>query len=153
MRLKRWTDEQLMIAISNSKNYSEVMRKLGLKVVCGNWRTLKLAVNRLGLDVSHMTGKAHGTTIPPHKRTLEDVMVSESTYCSGTLKKRLLREGLLNNKCALCGQLPEWNGEPMVLVFDHINGIHNDNRMENLRLLCPNCNSQQNTFSGRNRKF
>lgn len=68
------------------------------------------------------------------------------------LKARLIREGVLPNVCAECGLGPQWNGLPLVLVLDHINGVNDDNRLENLRLLCPNCNSQTETFAGRNFK-
>jgi 5-methylcytosine-specific restriction endonuclease McrA len=66
---------------------------------------------------------------------------------SVVLKRRLISESLLENKCSIqeCG-LTEWCGRPIVLVLDHINGVNNDNRLENLRFLCPNCNSQQDTF-------
>jgi hypothetical protein len=73
--------------------------------------------------------------------------------CRGAVKRRVLREGILKNVCAECGLAPVWRGKPLVLVLDHINGVKGDHRVENLRLLCPNCNSQTPTFSGRNLKF
>ena len=66
------------------------------------------------------------------------------------LKMRLLRAGVLKNECYECG-LTEWRGKPLSLALDHINGVNNDNDPANLRLLCPNCHSQTDTFSGRNR--
>jgi hypothetical protein len=77
------------------------------------------------------------------------MLVENSTHDRGNIKRRLLKEGLLDNKCARCGIQPEWNGEPLVLRLDHINGVNNDNRIGNLRLVCPNCDSQLPTFSGR----
>ena len=68
------------------------------------------------------------------------------------LKIRLFKEGLLEEKCAICGNLGEWNDKPLSLVIDHINGNHSDNRIENLRILCPNCHSQTETFAGKNKK-
>lgn len=82
--------------------------------------------------------------------SLEQALCENSSYHRGHLKARLLREGHLKNECSLCSQPPFWKGEPLVLVLDHINGVRNDHRFENLRLLCPNCNSQTPTFSGRN---
>jgi Zn finger protein HypA/HybF involved in hydrogenase expression len=70
---------------------------------------------------------------------------------SNHLKRRLIKEGLLVNRCSECDSLPEWRGKPLTMVLDHRNGDNTDNRLENLRLLCPNCNSQQATFAGRNR--
>lgn len=81
---------------------------------------------------------------------LDEVLVENSTYQRVHLKRRLLEQGLLENTCALCPQGPEWNGKPLVLALDHENGISNDNRLSNLRLLCPNCHSQTETFAGRN---
>lgn len=86
------------------------------------------------------------------KQQLKDVMIKNSTYSRGTLKRRLLKEGVLTNVCAICDQKATHNEKPLVMVLDHINGINNDHRLENLRMLCPNCNSQQDTFAGRNNK-
>jgi hypothetical protein len=85
-----------------------------------------------------------------HMVPLDEVMVENSSYSRCCLKRRLLEEHIFENKCSRCGQDANWCGEPLVLVLDHINGINNDNRFENLRLLCPNCNSQTPTFAGRN---
>jgi len=67
------------------------------------------------------------------------------------LKTRLLEAGLLQNRCQECG-LSEWRGKRLSIQIDHINGIKNDNRLENLRMLCPNCHSQTETFASRNRR-
>lgn len=83
---------------------------------------------------------------------LEEAMVENSTYQRGALKRRLICEGLIENECSICAAKPIWQGKPLVLVLDHINGVNNDHRFENLRLLCPNCNSQTDTFAGRNVK-
>lgn len=71
----------------------------------------------------------------------------------GSLKRLLIKEDVIQNKCFCCGIDPIWNNKPLVFVLDHINGVNNDNRLENLRLLCPNCNSQTETFSGRNKPY
>ena len=78
-------------------------------------------------------------------------MVIGSNYNRGHLKERIIKDNLIKNECNICQQQPIWKDKKLVLVLDHINGIPNDNRLENLRLLCPNCNSQQNTFAGRNK--
>jgi hypothetical protein len=87
------------------------------------------------------------------KTPIQDFLVeNSSTMNSSYLKNRLLKEGILKNKCALCGQGPEWNGKPLSLQLDHIDGVHNNNSPENLRLLCPNCHSQTVTFCRRKDK-
>jgi len=91
-----------------------------------------------------------GHLVPVASQDFSLDLCEGSTRQRGVLKYYLLKQGLLPNTCALCPQGPEWNGKPLVLVLDHINGVNNDNRLENLRLLCPNCNSQTDTFAGRN---
>lgn len=83
-------------------------------------------------------------------RPLDEILTENSTYSRGALKRRLIKDGILKEFCSKCGMLPEWQGIKLVLVIDHINGVRDDNRIENLRLLCPNCNSQTSTFAGRN---
>ncbi len=68
----------------------------------------------------------------------------------GQIKKRLLQDGILENVCSECGLRDYWNDKPIVMHLDHINGVNNDNRITNLRMLCPNCHSQQETYAGRN---
>lgn len=147
MDRRTWTNEQLIEAVSDSISKADVLRKLGLAVRPGNYRTFDKYVEKLSLDCSHFLGQAHGTSIPPQKRELKEVLVENSTYYSTShLKNRLLKEGLLENTCVKCPVENTWQGERLVLVLDHINGDSRDNRMENLQLLCPNCNSQQPTF-------
>ena len=80
------------------------------------------------------------------------MLLEHSEYSRGSIKKRLLAEGVLKNECAICGQGPVWNGKPLVLTLDHINGTNNDNRLENLRIICHHCGSQLETFCGKKNK-
>ena len=91
-----------------------------------------------------------GRTFKRDMMPLEKVMVENSDYHRGSLKRRLLQEGMIEEQCGICGLNPVWNGRRLVLILDHANGISNDNRPINLRLLCPNCNSQTDTFAGKN---
>lgn len=81
------------------------------------------------------------------------MMVENSDYRRSALRRRLIKEKILPYECAICQLEPRWKGKSLSFVLDHINGTHNDHRKENLRWLCPNCNSQTDTFSGRNRPY
>lgn len=83
-------------------------------------------------------------------RPLDEILVKGSTYSRKSLKRRLFAEGLKQRRCELCGQGEYWNGGLMALVLDHVNGDAEDNRLENLRVLCPNCNATLDTHCGRN---
>lgn len=84
-----------------------------------------------------------------YKRSLQAVLVSGSTEKSSELKRRLIAEGLKSARCEQCDR-DEWQGGPIPLELDHINGRNTDNRIENLRILCPNCHAQTQTYRGRN---
>ncbi len=143
------TDEEFVRAVAENRNIHSVLKALGMSCQRSNYRTVRRRVEKMGLDTSHWRSRP---STPSRQRPLEEVLVENSTYDRGSLKRRLAREGLLKERCAVCGSNPTWQGQPLILVLDHVNGIHNDHRLENLRLLCPNCNSQTATFSGRNRR-
>lgn len=154
-RMRRWTDAAFTRAVAENASIAGVLRALGLIPSGANYQTVHHTVKRLGLDTTHWTGQGHlkGKTHNwTKKKPLEAYLVANDATPKGPwFKRRLIREGYLKNVCSCCGQLPVWHGEPLVLVLDHINGHRADNRLRNLRLLCPNCNSQQSTFAGRNR--
>ena len=83
-------------------------------------------------------------------RPLAEVLVENSTYSRGKLKKRLYAEGLKQRRCELCGQGEQWRGRRMALILDHVNGVATDNRLDNLRIVCPNCAATLDTHCGRN---
>jgi hypothetical protein len=110
-------------------------------------------VRDLQLDTSHwlgmgfLRGKTHAWS---PSRPLSEILVERSSYTNRVqLKKRLVAAGLLAYACDGCG-IADWRGRPLVLQLDHLNGVNDDHRLENLRLLCPNCHSQTSTFCGKN---
>ena len=141
--------------VERSKTVSEILDNFDLKNKGGNYKTVKRRVLLLGMDYSRFRsniGKSWVGHLRHTKVPLESVLVEHSTYCRSSLKKRLLKEKKINHSCAICGVGSTWQNKPLVLVLDHINGVPDDNRIQNLRFLCPNCNSQQETFAGRGLK-
>lgn len=143
-----WSDDDLLKAVSQSVTMADVLRRVGLQVRPGNYDSMRIHIKRLGLDTSHFTGHAHGTG-GASKYSNKDVFTSGSSYSRHHIKARVVKQNLLTYECDIC-KLSEWLGRKIVLVLDHKNGINNDHRLENLRFLCPNCNSQQLTFCRKN---
>ncbi|MFJ8348950.1 HNH endonuclease [Streptomyces sp. NPDC094153] len=126
---------------------------LGLAPRGGNYVTVKRYIQVLGLDTSHWLGQSwvgkRGT--PPTLRPLASILVQNSDYATSWLRKRLIDAGLKEHRCEEC-RLTEWQGKPIPLEVDHLNGIANDHRIDNLRLLCPNCHALTPTWRGRNKQ-
>ena len=104
----------------------------------------KLLIKKLNIDTSHF-----GSVTNKTKRTRENVFIKDATCSNNILRRFYLKENL-DYKCAICDQEPFWKGKPLIMILDHINGIHTDNRLENLRWVCPNCNAQLETTNGKN---
>lgn len=140
---------------SESHSIAQFLRKLQLKENGANYKLFKKLKELYNLSDSHFTGRgwSKGKQLKNFREIkIEDVLVENSSYsCTSSLKKKLLKNNLIEKKCNICS-ISNWNGKDLSLQLDHINGINNDNRIENLRFLCPNCHSQTNTFAGRNIK-
>jgi hypothetical protein len=157
MLKRRWEDNQLREAVKVSTSWSAVMRCLGLAVAGNSVKFVKSKAHELGLNVSHFKG--HGWSkgmmnmpSPPQTISLKEILVEQSSYTSSKdLKRRLFKAGLKEKRCEHCSNT-EWMEKPIPLQLDHINGIRNDNRIENLQVLCPNCHALTPTWGGRNYK-
>lgn len=136
--------------VKDSKNISDVSNKIFKNKNTGNRQTIKKYIKLYDLDISHFKNNNNNTF--RKKINLNDILVENSTYNRMHLKNRLYKEGLKGRKCEICGQTEEWHGKHMSLILDHINGINDDNRLENLRILCPNCNATLDTHCGKNIK-
>ena len=145
------TDAEFIKIIEESNSYSDCLRKLGLTTRGGSSTDiLKKRIKELNLSTEHF-GKSHEQS-PTARYALKDILVEHSSYHGiARLKIRLVNENYLEYKCACCGNKGEWNGQPLSLQLDHINGVNDDHRIENLRFLCPNCHSQTNSFAGKNK--
>lgn len=150
---RSWTDSDLAIAVKSSDSYAETLRKLGLSVKAGNYKTIQKYIKSLDIDVSHFSGqswvKTRGSSQLVRYKD-EEVFVKDSSYSTHHLKKRMIDSGLAEEKCSGCG-INEWLGQKISLEVDHINGVPNDHTVQNLRLLCPNCHSLTTTWRGRNK--
>ena len=132
--------------VAESTTISQVLAFFGLPNRGQNYRTFRKRVAEEQIDTSHFLGRS---TLTTGKRPLSEVLADGVHVQSWGLKRRLLSAGLLRDLCHECGLGTEWNKRRLFLHLDHINGKHTDNRLENLRLLCPNCHSQTENYSGR----
>lgn len=145
------TDDELAVAVRSSRSLGQVLARLGLRPG-GNQARVKRRIEDLGLDTSHFVGEAwrRGATtpvVPP--RPLEEYLIEGRLVQTNGLKRRLLQEGIKEARCERC-ERDSWNGQPIPLELDHVNGRRDDNRLQNLRVLCPNCHAQTATYRGRN---
>ncbi len=155
MKRTKYTQEQFVNAVKSNESIAGVLKELGLSPFGGgSYYKVKKYVKDLKLDTKHWMGQGHNKGkkyILKTRKSLKEILVKHSSYTSSYhLKRRLIQEGVLEEKCVGCGLHTEWNGKKISLQLDHINGTHDDNRFENLRILCPNCHSQTGNFAGRN---
>ncbi len=151
---KRWNTEQLTAAVKNSSSIRQVIKVLGLVPAGGNYVQVKFYIAQLNLDISHFTGKAWNSGLrhpPKFHIPLDSILTASSNYQSYKLKRRLFKANLKPAVCEICGWAQVSADGRLPLELDHINGDHSDNRLENLRILCPNCHSLQPTHRGRNK--
>jgi hypothetical protein len=154
MFVPRYSEEEARTAVRQSLSYAETLRRLGLCFTGGNWRTLRIWIERWTIPTDHFDSRAaQRAGLLRRPQPLEEIMVQGSTYSRNHLKNRLYREGLKARLCEVCGQGELWRGQPMSLILDHINGRRDDHRLANLRILCPNCAATLDTHCGRKNRM
>ena len=145
--------DKLRVVINNSCSFSEALKKLGFSLKGAQYKAIKERLFWEKIDFSHISlGQGHnkGKKFIRPSIDLSLILVKNASYPRYLLKKRVLQEKLLDEICAICGSGPKWNNNVLTLQLDHINGHNSDNRIENLRILCPNCHSQTDTYGGKN---
>ncbi|AOT59086.1 MULTISPECIES: HNH endonuclease signature motif containing protein [Streptomyces] len=147
----RHTEEALKDAVAGSSCVGDVLRRLGLSPVGGNHAHISRRITALGIDTSHFSTTRRAAPKGSRGPALALRSPDGGRVPGRRLRRELLRTGV-PERCAVCGTGPEWNGRPLRLEVDHVNGDWWDNRPDNLRLLCPNCHSVTDTYRGRGRR-
>lgn len=153
---RRWTTEDLRKAVLTSTSVRQVISKLNLVEAGGNYEQVSKYIKLYNIDCSHFTGYAWNKGMRREyyypQIPLYRILVKHSTYQSHQLKNRLFRDKLKSRECEECGWSKMSTDGRIPVELDHINGDRHDNRIENLRILCPNCHSLKPTHRGRNKK-
>lgn len=151
---RRFSDDDLRAAVESGATVADVLRHLGYQPSGGMHRFISAHIQRLNLDTSHFLGRAwaRGKKMGGGlvARPLDEILIKDTRLAGSRILRRLINEGLKSHACEGCGR-SEWMGQPIPLELDHINGVPTDNRIENLRALCPNCHALTPTYCGRNR--
>jgi hypothetical protein len=141
--------------VAASSSYAEALRRLGLRAAGGNHRTLRKYVEEIWRIPTGQFApdRARNEALRREPIPLERILVEGSTYSRSHLKARLFKQGLKARACEVCGQSEIWRGRRMSLILDHRNGVADDNRLENLRIVCPNCAATLDTHCGRQNRL
>lgn len=153
MRKRSWTEQKLRECVKEVFSIRQLLGRLGLKEAGGNYKQVKNYLAEYNIDTSHFRGqgwnKGQKGKLSPHL-SLESILVENSTFQSHKLKRRLFSSGIKKQECEECGWSKLSLDGRIPLELDHINGNSKDNRLENLRILCPNCHCLKPTHRGKN---
>lgn len=163
-RKSKYTKELLEPIVKESHSMATVLRKLNLHPTGGCHQYIKNKIINHGIDISHFTGKLWNKGLTAEtsdgvRRSREaNAYTDEQILCKNspqTKSSQLKSLMIKNGREYICenGHPAEWMGQPMTLHIDHINGVRTDNRLENLRFLCPNCHQQTDTWGNKKIKY
>ena len=141
----KYTDEEFTNIWNTGTSMKDFALKLGYSSYSGDAaQNIRKRVDYLKLSDSHFLQKRR------IKRTPENIFILNSTADQKVLRNWYFKGKYTPYKCSICGQEPFWNGKELTLTLDHINGNRHDDRLENLRWICPNCDRQLDTFGAKN---
>ena len=140
-----WNLERIKEIIPQCINFTEVLKMLSIPRQGNNSNTLKRLLDENNIDYSHFTGRAR--VYNNTSTSISEYLSNRVKITSGKLRIKLLTEGLKENKCEICG-ITKWLGKPIVCQLHHIDGNNQNNNLENLQILCPNCHSQTENYCG-----
>ena len=140
-----WNLERIKEVIPQCINFTEVLEMLSIPRQGNNSNTLKRLLDENNIDYSHFTGRAR--VYNNTSTSINEYLSNRVKITSGKLRIKLLAEGLKENKCEICG-ITKWHGKPIVCQLHHIDGNNQNNNLENLQILCPNCHSQTENYCG-----
>lgn len=156
--MQKYTKEWLEELCKDSYSYAEVLRKAGRSQGGGSQKSLINKINEFNIDVSHFTSQRWQRS--PNQKdnhekreqySFEEIFIENSQVTQKVLRGYVERHDLLEYRCQNCGCDGTWQNQIISLEIDHINGNNKDNRLENLRYLCPNCHALTKTYRGRNK--
>ena len=143
--MDKYSNDEFKEIVLQSSSYKDCLLNLGYHSNSGDsTKRLQQKIQQLNIDVSHFTSKISIA------RSEENIFIENSTVDQTTLRKWYLKGKYTPYVCDICGQKPFWNSKELTLILDHKNGINNDDRLENLHWVCPNCNQQLDTTNGKN---
>ena len=155
MRRTRWSLDDLHAAVTTSSSYRELLNSLGLRPAGGNYATIRKHLASAGLTTDHFLQRPWNRGLRVDRRavhSIDEILRKGSEYQSFKLKRRLIAAGLKDARCEACGWAERAPDGRVPLELHHVNGQRDDNRLENLRVLCPNCHSLQPTHRGLNKR-
>lgn len=154
-KIYSYSKEELQQLANTSDSYADMLRKMEMCPHGGNPRTLKRILSEYEIDISKLNENRSDLqrrwASATHKKIMtrtEDILSGKAKFQTSKLLKRLVKEGYKENKCEICG-VTEWQGKALTMNLHHIDGDRNNNSLDNLQVLCPNCHSQTHNFAGK----
>jgi hypothetical protein len=146
-KFNKFTKEEIELIVKANTKWIDIMKSLQY-TSCNHVIQVQKKLDKLEIDYSHVDTTYDLPRLA--SKSLSEILVTDSIYMDmTTLKTRLKRELGWAHICFTCKNTT-WNDQPIPIQIDHINGVHTDNRIENLRFLCPNCHAQTDTYAGKN---